>query len=150
MLDTVSDEVLRNEYIRRFTLQRGTRIVQSKAAAQHFQSLLVDEASQERFIVLFLDGQNRVISVEELFIGTLTTAAVYPREVVRFALKANAAALVLAHNHPSGNLNPSKDDIHITQRIKKAVELIDLVLHDHIIVGYGSTDYYSFADHGLL
>ena len=82
MLDTVSDETLRAEYLRRFTLQRGAKITGSKAATQHFQSLLVDEATQERFMVMFLNGQNEVISVEELFRGTLTTSAVYPREVV--------------------------------------------------------------------
>lgn len=150
MLDTVSDEVLRQEYLKRFTLRRGARIVQSKLAAQHFQGLLVDEAAQERFLVMFLNGQNEVISVEELFRGTLTTAAVYPREVIKQALESNAGAVVLAHNHPSGNLNPSKDDINITKRIKNAAELVDIALHDHIIVAYGKLDYYSFADHGLL
>ena len=150
MLDTVSDEVLRQEYLKRFTLERGARIAQSKLAAQHFQSLLVDEPAQERFLVMLLDGQNQLITVEELFRGTLTTAAVYPREVIRFAITLNAAAIILAHNHPSGNLNPSRDDIRITKRIKNAAELLDLALLDHLIIPYGKTNHYSFADHGLL
>lgn len=150
MLDTISDEALKAEYVRRFTSKRGARIAQSKTAAQHFQAELVADPSQERFMVMFLNGQNELIAVEELFRGTLTTSAVYPREVVRFALKANAAALLLAHNHPSGNLNPSQDDVNITKRIKDAVELLDMVIHDHLIVAYGKTEYYSFADNGLL
>jgi DNA repair protein RadC len=150
MLNGVSDEVLRQAYIRRFTLQRGDRVNDSETAARHFQALLVDEPARERFLVMFLTGRNTVIGIEELFKGTLTNAAVYPREVVRKALLVNAAAVVLAHNHPSGKLLPSRDDVEITKRIREAVKLIDVCVHDHIIIGYGQEDYYSFADHGLL
>ncbi len=86
--------------------------------------------------------------MEELFEGTLTTSAVYPREVIKRALANNAAALVFVHNHPSGNSNPSQDDIALTKQLKQATEAIDIYIHDHLIIA--NNDVYSFADHGLI
>jgi len=149
-LNKVSDNQIREEYQRRFTLKRGERIDGSEAAARHFQTLLISNAKQEQFLVIFLSGNNEVISCEIMFHGSLTSSAVHPRILVCKALELNSAALVLGHNHPSGNLNPSKEDIHITERLKRAVELVEMTIHDHIIIGYGKQDYYSFADHGIL
>lgn len=89
----------------------------------------------EVFACLFLDNQHRMIVFEELFRGTIDGASVYPREVVKQALQHNAAAVILAHNHPSGIAEPSQADIHITHRLKSALELVDIRVLDHIIVG---------------
>ena len=86
--------------------------------------------------------------MEELFAGTLTTSVVYPREVVKRALDNDAAALVFVHNHPSGNPNPSQDDLTITKKLKEASQSIDVSVHDHLIIA--GNEVYSFADHGLI
>ncbi len=106
------------------------------------------DKSREVFIAIYLNGRNQVIKMEELFEGTLTTSAVYPREVVKRALDHDAAALVFAHNHPSGNPNPSEDDLSITKKLKDAAEAIDISIHDHLIIA--GNEVYSFADHGML
>ncbi|MBE0626420.1 MAG: DNA repair protein RadC [Burkholderiales bacterium] len=102
----------------------------------------------EVFVVLLLDAQNRVIAFEELFRGTLTQTSVYPREVVKAALKANAAAVIFAHNHPSGVAEPSRADEHLTSALKQALALVDVKTLDHFIVAGTST--LSFAERGLL
>jgi DNA repair protein RadC len=102
----------------------------------------------EQFRVLYLNGRNQFIRDETVSNGTLTNAAVYPREIVKSALKYNAAALILAHNHPSGNPIPSRDDKNITNRISDASKLFDITVHDHIIVA--GSQYVSLADKGLL
>mgnify|MGYP000050065359 CR=1 FL=1 len=101
----------------------------------------------EVFAVLFLDSQHRLIKYKEMFYGTVDSAAVYPREIVKAALSLNAAAVILAHNHPSGITTPSRADIQITQRIKQALDIIDIRTLDHIIVG---EDAHSFAECGDL
>ncbi len=101
----------------------------------------------EVFAVLFLDNRNRVISFEKMFFGTIDGASVYPREVVRMAIKKNAAAVIFAHNHPSGIAEPSRADEQITQRLKAALDLIDVRVLDHMVVGDQVT---SFAERGLL
>ena len=103
----------------------------------------------EVFACLLLDNQNRVIRFEELFRGTIDGASVYPREVVKVALEHNAAAVIFAHNHPSGVAEPSEADKFITQRLKQALGLLDIRVLDHFIVGDG-VNAYSFAEHGLL
>jgi DNA repair protein RadC len=102
----------------------------------------------EVFGCLFLDSQHRVIVFEELFHGTLDGASVYPRQVAVRALKHNAAALILAHNHPSGEANPSTADKQITNRLKQALDLFDIAILDHFIIGDGQA--FSFAEHGLI
>jgi DNA repair protein RadC len=94
-----------------------------------------------------LDNQHRVIACDELFRGTIDGASVYPREVVKAALQYNAAALIMAHNHPSGISDPSQADRVITEKLKEALALIDVRVLDHFIVG---ENVYSFAEHGLL
>ena len=104
---------------------------------------------QEIFMVLWLDAQNRLLKAEELFTGTLTQTSVYPREVVKAALAHNAAAAILAHNHPSGVAEPSKADELLTQSLKAALAMVDVKILDHFIVA-GNTQPLSFAERGLL
>lgn len=101
----------------------------------------------EVFLCLFLDNQHKVIACEELFRGTIDGASVYPREVVKTALQHNSAALIIAHNHPSGLSEPSQADRAITEKLKAALALIDIRVLDHFVVG---ETVYSFAEHGLL
>lgn len=101
----------------------------------------------EVFLCVFLDNQHKVIACEELFRGTIDGASVYPREVVKTALRHNAAALIFAHNHPSGISEPSQADRVITEKLKTALALIDIRVLDHFVVG---ESVYSFAEHGLL
>jgi DNA repair protein RadC len=102
----------------------------------------------EVFAVLFLDAQHRLLRLEEMFRGTLTQTSVYPREVVKRALELGAAAVVLAHNHPSGAAEPSRADEFLTQTLAKALALVDVRVLDHLVVGRGEA--VSFAERGLL
>lgn len=102
----------------------------------------------EHFAVIFLDSQNRGIAFERMFTGTLTQTSVYPREVVLAALRHNAAAVILAHNHPSGNVKPSRADEALTHSLKQALALIDVHVLDHVIVG--SSNALSMAEKGLV
>ena len=104
--------------------------------------------SRESFVTVFLDAKNRVIETETLFKGTLTASSVYPREVVRAALDHHAAALIFAHNHPSGDPEQSKEDLAITRQLVFACRLMGITVHEHIIMGDNS--YFSFADHGHM
>lgn len=113
-----------------------------------FLSAKLRHQRREIFAALFLDSHHRLIAYEELFQGTLNTATVYPREVLVYALKHNAASVIFAHNHPSGLAEPSADDIALTKTLKQCLTLIDIKTIDHIIVGEGRT--YSFAEHGKL
>ena len=100
------------------------------------------------FTCLFLDNRHGLISVEDLFHGTIDGASVHPREIVRRCIELNAAAVILAHNHPSGTTQPSQSDLRITQRVKEAVALVDVRVLDHLVVGGDQA--YSFASHGLI
>ena len=120
----------------------------SPAAVRDFLRLSIQSRQIEIFMGLFLDAQNRVIAAEELFSGTLTQTSVFPREVVRKALHYNAAAMIFAHNHPSGVAEPSHADETLTQALKQALALIDVRVLDHFVIGRGAT--LSFAERGLL
>ena len=119
----------------------------SKEVLEYLQHNLRDK-NRELFMVIYLNGRNQIIKMEEVFEGTLSTSAVYPREVVKRALDNEAAALVFVHNHPSGNPNPSKEDLTITNKLKEASQSIDVMVHDHLIIA--GNEVYSFADHGLI
>lgn len=106
------------------------------------------DLSKERFKVMFLNIQNQVIEVEDLFEGTLNASAVYPREIIEKALKHNAAALIFAHNHPSGSPEPSDNDKQVTQALVSAANTIQIKVLDHIIIG--DNRHFSFADEGLI
>ncbi len=103
---------------------------------------------RECFLAIYLDAKNKVLSTEVLFEGTLTASAVYPREVVRAALDRHAAALIFAHNHPSGDPAPSREDMALTRRLVAACQVVDITVHEHLIVGRNG--YYSFADQGHI
>lgn len=127
---------------------RHTDALNSPAAVRNYLRLALAGKAHEVFCGVFLDSQHRVLAVEELFRGTLNQASVYPREVVKRALAHNAAAIILAHNHPSGIAEPSHADENLTQALKVALALVDVRVLDHFIVGHGET--ISFAERGLL
>lgn len=126
----------------------ATEPLESPSAMGDMLRLRIGNSEREVFCVIYLDAQHRLIEVEELFYGTIDGAAVYPREVAKAALAKNAAAVCLGHNHPSGAAQPSEADKRITQRLKKALELLDIRCIDHIIVS--PKEQYSFAAHGML
>ncbi|MBQ0946317.1 DNA repair protein RadC [Ideonella sp. 4Y16] len=110
---------------------------------QHFEGY-----DFEAFVVMFLDAQHRLIAIEEMFRGTLTQTSVYPREVVKRALAHGAGAVILSHNHPSGSLEPSRADEHLTQALKSALALVDVRVLDHVVVG--ASGHRSMAERGLI
>lgn len=120
----------------------------SPDAVKNYLQLHLARKGWEEFAVLFLDAQNRLIVMREMFRGTLTQTSVYPREVVREALELGAAAVVLAHNHPSGTVQPSRADEALTQTLKSALALVDVRVLDHVIVAPGLA--LSMAERGLL
>ncbi|MBU2570015.1 MAG: DNA repair protein RadC [Gammaproteobacteria bacterium] len=128
-------------------LQRGDALT-SPDITRAYLSAQLRGYSYEVFACLFLDNQHRVLRLEELFRGTIDSASVYPREVAKAALQHNAAAVIFAHNHPSGISEPSQADRHITDKLKQALALFDIRVLDHFIIGDGLP--YSFAEHGLL
>ncbi len=128
-------------------LQRGTLLSSPEITSRYLTSRLRHH-QQEVFACLFLDNRHRVLEYEELFFGTINAASVYPREVVKRALHHNAAALILAHNHPSGVAEPSQADQQITQQLKKALALVDIRVIDHIIIGDGEP--ISLSSRGVL
>ena len=120
----------------------------SATAVKHYLQLHLAARPHEVFAVLFLDAQHKLIALEELFRGTLTQTSVYPREVALRALHHHAAAVILAHNHPSGGVQPSRADEAITQNLKSALALIDVRVLDHVIVAPGQA--LSMAEKGLI
>lgn len=138
------------ELARRATAQqlRQSDVFDSPQAVQRYLQMHLAHLRHEVFAVLFLDSQHRLIALEELFRGTLTQTSVYPREVVLRALHHHAAALILAHNHPSGGVEPSAADQHLTSTLKTALALVDVRVLDHIIVAQGAS--LSMAERGLL
>ena len=134
-------------YLAEQLVQQGSALTSSKATRDYLISELRHE-SREVFAVLFLDNQHQVLKFERLFYGTLDAAAVYPRIVVEYALKHHAAAVILAHNHPSGVAEASIADKHITKKLEQALQLIDVRVLDHMIVA--GHQCYSFAENGEL
>jgi DNA repair protein RadC len=140
------------------TIQRALRILEerichgdalaSPAAVRDYLRLLLHDREHEVFVCVFLDSQNRVLACDELFRGTLAQTSVYPREVVKAALAHNAAAVIFAHNHPSGVAEPSRADELLTQALKQALALLDIRTLDHFVVAGGQLT--SFAERGLL
>ena len=127
-------------------LSRGDALC-SPMETRHFLTAQLASYPHEVFACLFLDNRNRVIAFEKMFYGTIDGASVYPREVVRMALKKNAASMIFAHNHPSGVAEPSHADEQITQRLKEALALVDIRVLDHFVIG---DEVVSFAERGLL
>ncbi|MBK6470323.1 MAG: DNA repair protein RadC [Betaproteobacteria bacterium] len=127
---------------------READALSSPAVVKDYLRLKLGGRPHEVFAVVFLDTQNRVIAIEELFRGTLSQTSVYPREVVKEALARNAAAVILAHNHPSGSAEPSRADEHLTSTLRQALALVDVRVLDHMVVTRTSVT--SFAERGLL
>ncbi len=127
---------------------KAAPVFDAPGRVKDYLGLQLGSRPQEVFVVLFLDGQHRLLHTEEMFHGTLTQTSVYPREVIRLALRHNAGAVVLAHNHPSGVAEPSRADEFLTQTLKTALRLVDVQVLDHIIVGQGQV--VSLAERGLL
>lgn len=124
-------------------MQMNGTINEPDLAVMYFQAMLEDD-EREVFMVLFLDNQHRLLKQEKLFFGTVNQTSVHPREIIKAALKYNAAAILVAHNHPSGNCLPSEADRYMTRRIEMACDLVDIRLVDHIIIGKG--EYFSFEE----
>jgi len=131
----------------RQTLQSSGALT-SPGAVRDYLRLAIAEREHEVFVCLWLDAQHRVISCEELFRGTLTQTSVYPREIVKAGLKANAAAVIFAHNHPSGVAQPSQADELLTRNLQEALALVEVKVLDHFIVA--GSQALSFAERGLL
>jgi DNA repair protein RadC len=123
-------------------------VFDSPGAVRDYLRLHLAQLDHEQFGVLFLDAQHRLLVFEPLFRGTLSQTSVYPREVVKRALALNAAAVILAHNHPSGVAEPSRADEFLTRALKSALELVDVKVLDHLVVG--RADVVSFAERGLM
>jgi DNA repair protein RadC len=128
-------------------IRRGCALT-SPGAVRDYLKLLLGDRDHEVFVCLWLDAQHRVIKTEEAFRGTLTQTSVYPREIVKSALAANAAAVLFAHNHPSGVAQPSQADELLTRNLKEALALVEVKVLDHFIVA--GKQAISFAERGLL
>lgn len=131
-----------------FEQVKGKDYLRSSRTVKDYLTHNLRERNREIFMVIFLDGQNQIIKMEELFTGTLSTSAIYPREVVQKVLDYDAANVILVHNHPSGGLTPSSSDRAVTQKLQTALTAIDVNVLDHLIVG--GNEFFSFADHRLL
>ncbi|PUA30433.1 MAG: DNA repair protein [Cellvibrio sp. 79] len=146
---TTAEEVINAaKHIMESMMEQRDTLLTSPQLVRQYLMLRLGKAEREIFCVIFLDNQNRLITSEDLFMGTIDGASIYPREVVKAALKYNAAAVLLAHNHPSGMVEPSSADQRITQRLITALELVDVRVLDHFIVS--GTESLSFAERGLI
>ena len=128
-------------------VRRGATMSSPEAVKDHLR-LELGVLEHEVFCVLFLDAQHRIIALKQMFRGTVSQTSVYPREVVKEALSVNAAAVILAHNHPSGSVEPSRADEFLTQTLKTALALVDVRVLDHLVVA--GADVCSFAERGLV
>jgi len=131
----------------RSDLQRGD-VMESPTATRDYLRMSLRGYEHEVFACLFLDNRHRIISFDKMFNGTINTASVHPREVVKRALQHNAAAVIFSHNHPSGTAEPSRSDRLLTRRLKEALQLVDIRVLDHLVIG--DTEVSSFAEMGLL
>lgn len=144
---TETDIMLMARQLANLRMRRGRALTSPKEVFGHLQALLA-EYEHEVFALLMLDSKHRVINFYELFRGTLDGASVYPREVVKLALEHNAAAIILVHNHPSGDPEPSLADRNLTHKLKQALDLVGVRTLDHIVVGQEGC--VSLAEQGYL
>ena len=138
------------EMTKRYLLEQlkiNCEFTDSKTVGMYLQTEL-EHREREVFMVLFLDNQHRLIKQEEMFLGSVNSAVVHPREIIKTALYCNAAVLILAHNYPSGLSDPSIADKQITDKIQKAADLVEIRILDHFVIGKGS--YFSFSEQGWL
>ena len=128
------------------------RMANSQQAQALIQNLILTKGQpdREQFVVALLNAKNEMIGLNIVSVGGLSSAPVHPREVLKPAILANAAAMVLAHNHPSNDLEPSTDDINVTRKIIHAAAIIGIQVHEHLIISMDDDRYYSFADQGII
>jgi len=149
-IESISDSELREEYSKRFTRNTGARLGGARESSEHLRAFLSNHPQdQEHFVVVFLDSQLQIISTELISSGSLATAAVFPREIVKRLLALEAGSIIAGHNHPSGETSPSSSDRALTKKLNTALSSIDAQLLDHLILGAGE-NYLSFSDQGLL
>lgn len=141
LVPAVSKRYLRQKMI-------GKKLVTKSSELFDYLNQTIRDKKIEAFVAIYLDAKNRVIGDETLFTGTVTASVVYPREVVKSALAHAAAAVIFAHNHPSGDPVPSPDDLAITEKLVQACHLMGITVHEHLIIG--TEGYYSFADQGHM
>jgi DNA repair protein RadC len=147
-LKSISDTELREEFSNRFTRQPGSQLKSARESAEHLRAFLSNHPKdQEHFVAVFMNSQNQIISTEVISTGSLATAAVFPREIVKRLLALEAGAIIVGHNHPSGETTPSNSDRALTKKLQRGLEAIDVSLLDHLVIGDG---FYSFSDQGLL
>jgi DNA repair protein RadC len=127
-------------------------ISSSQKAHAVIQKLILTRSQPDResFVVAMLNAKNDLIGLNVVSMGILSSTLVHPREVLKPAILANAAAMILCHNHPSGDLNPSTDDLEITRKIIKASHIVDIQVHEHLIINMENEKYFSFADQGII
>ena len=147
-ISSVSDSEILEEYVRRFTIPAGAPIKSARMAADHFRAFFADAAKHEKFVVCYLNGQSQLLTTEIAAVGSLSTSAVYPREIVSRVIELGANSVLFAHNHPSGSTTPSNSDRAVTKKLQTGLNAIDVEVQDHIIVG--GSEHFSFADHHLL
>ena len=126
---------------------KGKRLSNSQEVYNVLKPVLADEDDVEKVYIIFLDAQNQIIAIEKIFSGSITAASIYTREIVKRLIQLKASAFLIAHNHPSGDTKPSSEDKSITIKVGIAAASIDVVFHDHIIIGDG---YHSMADDGFM
>jgi len=138
------------ELARRFFASQMAQedVMANPQVTRHYLQSVLAHQEREIFMALFLDNQHRVLQAQKIFMGSINSVEVHPREIVREALKLNAAAVILAHNHPSGMAEPSRADRNITHKISAACTLLNIRLLDHLVIGHG--EYVSFAERGWL
>jgi len=141
LIKSVSERFLAKKVI-------GKNVIANSRDLYTYLNGVIRDKTRECFMAIFLDSKNRVIAMETLFEGTLTASGVYPREVVRAALQHHAAALIFAHNHPSGEPRPSNEDLAVTRQLVFAGRLMGITVHEHLIIG--DNRFYSFADQGHM
>ncbi len=144
-LDVINIQMIRERKL----LYNGNSLTMPEQAAEAFCTLL-GNPDREFFVAMLLDGKNRINSLHIVSEGSLNQSLVHPRETYKAAILSNAAAIILAHNHPSGDLTPSSEDIDITKRLKEAGDLLGIKVIDHIIIDTDSGNHKSFAEIGLL
>lgn len=147
-IDVVSIQLIREKSIR-YDAPEPQRLTQPQEVARLFRSF-VGLPDRELFVALLLDGKNRITSIHQISQGSLNQSIVHPREVFKAAILANAAAIILCHNHPTGDPSPSKEDIDITRRLKDAGEILGIKILDHVIIDVESDAYLSFVASGLI
>jgi DNA repair protein RadC len=147
-ISKVSDSKILDEYVRRFTIKAGESIRSAREAADHFRAYFSAAAKHEMFVCCYLNGQHQVLTTEVMMKGSLSTSAVYPREIIARVIELGANSVMFAHNHPSGSITPSNSDRAVTKKLSVGLTAIDVDVLDHIIIG--GSEHFSFADHRLL